>query len=299
MWLESLRNYPDPAKLRTIRPLSRSAARWICRRFSRGLVVDAVSRTTIPAEEIQTPAIVVRGRAFGESDKIVTFLTRDLGKVTGIAKGAKRSKRRFVNVLEPFTAVDVTLRVRQHSDLAFINACVLAEVYYSFTRDLEKFGYASYVMELTDRLIRGQEAGAETYDLVRDVLRFLDRCRPEPGILRAFELHLLRQTGYEPVLHECQGCGAAYRAAGRLFVQPLHGGVRCCGLRRREPSARGLGRHHRPPHRPSRRAYSTRPIPSRSPSLPRGADEARTLVRSFFASSLTKPLASERLLDEL
>ena len=42
---------------------------------------------------------------YGESDKIVTFLTRDLGKVTGIAKGAKHSKRRFVNVLEPFTHV--------------------------------------------------------------------------------------------------------------------------------------------------------------------------------------------------
>ena len=51
--------------------------------------------------EERTPALVLRGRTHGESDKIVTFLTRDWGKVTGIAKGAKRSQRRFVNVLEP------------------------------------------------------------------------------------------------------------------------------------------------------------------------------------------------------
>lgn len=257
-----------------------------------------MSRTTIPAEEITTPAIVVRGRAFGESDKIVTFLTRDLGKITGIAKGAKRSKRRFVNVLEPFTAVDVTLRLRPHSDLAFISACELAEVYYSFARDLEKFGYASYVLELTDRLIRGQEAGAETYELIRAVLRLLDRCHPEPGILRAFELHLLRLTGYEPVLHECQGCGAASGAAGRLYVQPLHGGVRCA-------ACVGESRAHAASEDTIARLIgfqaSTFDEADSAPfALPAGtADEARTLVRSFFASSLTKPLTSERLLEEL
>ena len=55
--------------------------------------------SALPPNETTTPAIVVRARVFGESDKIVTFLTRDLGKVAGIAKGAKNSKRRFVNVL--------------------------------------------------------------------------------------------------------------------------------------------------------------------------------------------------------
>jgi len=79
--------------------------------------------SALPPNETTTPAIVVRARVFGESDKIVTFLTRDLGKVAGIAKGAKNSKRRFVNVLEPFTHVNVRLRQRPSSDLAFINAC--------------------------------------------------------------------------------------------------------------------------------------------------------------------------------
>ena len=71
--------------------------------------------SAIAPQETTTPAVVVRARVFGESDKIVTFLTRDLGKVTGIAKGAKRSKRRFVNVLEPFTHVSLRLRQRPAS----------------------------------------------------------------------------------------------------------------------------------------------------------------------------------------
>ena len=95
--------------------------------------------SAIAPQETTTPAVVVRARVFGESDKIVTFLTRDLGKVTGIAKGAKRSKRRFVNVLEPFTHVSLRLRQRPASDLAFISACELHDAPRSFTLDLQKF----------------------------------------------------------------------------------------------------------------------------------------------------------------
>ena len=64
----------------------------------------------VKMREERTPAIVLRSRAHGESDKIVTFLTRDWGKVTGIAKGAKRSRHRFVNVLEAFTQVQLRFR---------------------------------------------------------------------------------------------------------------------------------------------------------------------------------------------
>ena len=52
-----------------------------------------------------THAIVLRARPYGESDKIVSFLTEDFGKLSGIAKGALRSRRRFVNSLEPFSLV--------------------------------------------------------------------------------------------------------------------------------------------------------------------------------------------------
>jgi len=67
-----------------------------------------------------TSAIVLRSRPFGESDKIVSFLTEKYGKITGIAKGAKRSRKRFVNSLEPFSLVNLRFQERSHSSLAFI-----------------------------------------------------------------------------------------------------------------------------------------------------------------------------------
>jgi DNA repair protein RecO (recombination protein O) len=63
-----------------------------------------------------TPAIVLRTRPFGESDKIVSFLTERFGKVTGIAKGALRSRKRFVNSLEPLAIINLRFQDRPHSN---------------------------------------------------------------------------------------------------------------------------------------------------------------------------------------
>jgi DNA repair protein RecO (recombination protein O) len=257
-----------------------------------------VPRSAIPPLETITPAIVIRARAFGDSDKIVTFLTRDLGKVAGIAKGAKNSKRRFVNVLEPFTHVRLRLRQRSSSDLGFIDACELLDAPLSFARDLTKFGYASYILELTDRMVREREAGGELYELVRDALAYLERATPTTGILRTFELGLLRLTGYEPALDRCRRCSAALAGLTSMYVHPGRGGVLCA-------RCRGEGRAY----------VASRPTLERLMELQRarfdGADvssfdltpgmaaEARALVRSFFAANLTAPLASERFLEDV
>lgn len=254
--------------------------------------------SVIPHEEVVTPAVVVRTRAFGESDKIVTFLTRDLGKVAGIAKGAQRSKRRFVNVLEPFTHVDVTLRLRRGSDLAFVNACVLRDAPISLARDLVKFASASYVLELTDRMVRGHEAGPDTYELVRDAIALLEHGDPEPGVLRAFDLHLLRLTGYEPELDRCRRCGTGVAAGTTMYVHPARGGVLCA-------RCRGEGRAYQASAAVLERliAFQRTDFTDRAGEhfrlAPGMAAEARALVRCFFAANLTAPLASEKLLESL
>ena len=53
----------------------------------------------VVAESRTSRAVVLRWRSYGESDKIATLLTEDAGKLTGIAKGAKNSRRRFANSL--------------------------------------------------------------------------------------------------------------------------------------------------------------------------------------------------------
>lgn len=254
--------------------------------------------SALPPNEATTPAIVVRARIFGESDKIVTFLTRDLGKLSGIAKGAKHSKRRFVNVFEPFTHVRLRVRQRPTSDLAFISACELLDAPRSFTRDLTTFAFASYILELTDLMVRGRESGPETYELVRDALALLERSEAEVGLLRGFELHLLRLTGYEPALDRCRRCGAGLTMDQRTYAQPARGGLLCA-------RCRGDGRSYVISHATLERlttlqgtSFDVADVSAfiLSPAI---AAEARALLRSFFAATVTFPLASERLIDQL
>src|SRR5260221_576640 len=163
--------------------------------------------------EDRTSAIVLRGRLHGESDKIVTFLTKDWGKVTGIAKGAKRSQRRFVNVLEPFTHVQLRFRPSRphHADeLAFIFGCDLLQSFRGPSRDLQRFAIASYCSELIDVMVTGREAGEEIYALLRDSLQGLETTEPISSVfLCTFELLLLAHTGYAPHLSDCQQGGRA------------------------------------------------------------------------------------------
>ncbi len=161
----------------------------------------------MPAEQV-TPAFVLHARPYGESDRIVTFITEHHGKLTGIAKGAKNSRRRFAGTLEPFVHVRVAFRQRATADLAFLLRAELLGVLRGFTRDLDRFAAGSYVLELTDRMVLGREPGAEVYALVREGLGLLDAGAPPDPVLRAFELHLLRAAGYAPVLDRCRGCGA-------------------------------------------------------------------------------------------
>ena len=142
--------------------------------------------------EERTSAIVLRTRAYAESDKIVTFLSRDWGKLTGIAKGAKRSRRRFVNVLEPFTHVQLRFRPSRSGDLMFILGCELIQAFRRPSADLERFALASYVVELADVMVAGREAGQEMYDLVLAGLSTLeDEAELSPVFSSLFALHIL------------------------------------------------------------------------------------------------------------
>ena len=186
-----------------------------------------------------SPAIVLRSWAYGESDKIVSFLTRDFGKIRGIAKGAKRSRKRFLNVLEPFTLVQLRFHERPNSPLAFIHACDWVYVFRAITRTLVKIVHASYLVEITDELTRDGDDSRSLFDHLRDGLRFLEENEASSEFLTAFELTLLRLAGFQPILEHCQRCGdrppGNGQGNGRWGFSPRDGGVlcrSCCGLRR-------------------------------------------------------------------
>ena len=179
--------------------------------------------------EERTLAIVLRSRPHGESDKIVTFLTKDWGKVTGIAKGAKRSQRRFVNVLEPFTHVQLRFRPSRTDELAFIFGCDLVQNFRSPSKELQRFALANYLCELIDAMVTGREADQDTYTLLLESLNLLEEnSRLSPVFLPIFELLLLTRAGYAPHLTDCQQCGRDTSEGHPSWAfSPSNGGLLC------------------------------------------------------------------------
>src|SRR6185295_11062019 len=89
--------------------------------------------------EIASPAYVLRTRPYGELDLIVTLLTDRHGKITGIAKAAKHSRRRFGGTLQPFIHVRAVFRQRPHADLVFLLRCEHLEALRTFSEDVDRF----------------------------------------------------------------------------------------------------------------------------------------------------------------
>ena len=166
-------------------------------------------------------AIILRARPYRESDKIVSFLTRDFGKLTGIAMGAKNSRRRFANCLDPLTRVRVYFRTRPGAGLVFLESCDLLHACEAFAEP-GKFAYASYLLELTDQLTGEGQAVPELYDLLDAGLAELERAPATAALLRTFELHLLHFTGYEPHFETCDTCRRPLRDQARAFREAAH-----------------------------------------------------------------------------
>ncbi|HLH76440.1 MAG TPA: DNA repair protein RecO [Candidatus Binataceae bacterium] len=186
----------------------------------------------MPAEEV-SPAIVLRTRDYAESDRIVTLLTRDSGKLAGIAKGAKQSRRRFERKLEVFSHVMVYYRRRPQGELVFITRAEAAALpAFDLTDDLGKIGLGSYLVELTDALSREQGDSAGAYEVLAAAMLALTRLGPSPALRQAFELQLLRWAGYQLEFTRCRLCAAKPGPQVKSFgFMVSHGGIVCQACR--------------------------------------------------------------------
>ncbi|MFQ5681771.1 MAG: DNA repair protein RecO [Candidatus Binatia bacterium] len=176
-----------------------------------------------------TPAIVLRSRPFGESDKIVSFFTQDYGKVTGIAKGAKRSRKRFVNSLEPFSLVNLYFYNSLHGSLAFVHACNLVQAFNDLSTSLEKVAHASYIVEITEALSSEREENRLIFEHLKQALSLVEAEGPSLPFLTYFELKLLKLAGYEPMLEHCRRCAKNWRVESQVewCFSPRDGGILC------------------------------------------------------------------------
>jgi len=154
----------------------------------------------------KTPAIILNHKDFGESDKIITLFTYSLGKITSIAKGAKRSRKRFANQLDLFSLVRPILWEKQHSSLTRIDQCDLLQPFASIRKVPERFAYAAYFCELVDAWVKDRDPHAELFHLLLWTLRMVDQGASLAPLSVIFHLRLLSIVGYAPNFIACVNC---------------------------------------------------------------------------------------------
>src|ERR1700691_4734552 len=173
----------------------------------------------------ESEAIVLRTYPLREADLLVTLFTRAEGKIHGVARSAKKSKRRFGGALEPMTYVRAFYDVRERQELARLDACEVIE-----SPMASEVGYAravalAHVAELLDELLPDREANDAIFRLTLSVLHALTGS----GIwlpVTFFVLWRTRLVGFLPELTECIVCGRSLNSS-RAYFHALADGLMC------------------------------------------------------------------------
>ena len=177
----------------------------------------------------QSEAIVLRTYPMREADLLVTLFTRLEGKVKGVARSAKKSRRRFGGALEPLTYVRVYYEDRERQELTRLDSCDVLQSPLSSEVDYGRALGLGHVAELIDDLLPDREPNDAVFRLALAVLGSL---APDAiwMPLTYFDLWMVRLAGILPDLTHCMVCGEPLE--DRAYYHPLVDGLMCADDKR-------------------------------------------------------------------
>jgi DNA repair protein RecO (recombination protein O) len=177
-----------------------------------------------------TPALILRRRDYGDFDLILSLLTPEKGKLSAIAKSAKKSTKRFGGVLELFSVLQVVCSSGRRAGLPLLQEAVLKHPFTVIRADILRTAYASYWIELIDAWLEEGQPQRELFALLLHVLGQLDQGRLAPELLSIlFQIRFLLLSGHRPNLRECCIChrGLADFETDQVFFELTRGSVAC------------------------------------------------------------------------
>ncbi len=174
----------------------------------------------------KTRAIILKSQRWGEADRIVTFYTEQMGKVRGIARGARRMKSRFGSALEPFRLVDLSFFEKSAETLARISQADISESFGKLREDLTVMTAAARMVNFIQAVTPDRDPNYAVFQALSDGLSTLESGN-DPGLCAIlFQIHILGYTGFRPQLDHCAECGRKVVATMVKF-SPQAGGVLC------------------------------------------------------------------------
>ncbi|OQY48228.1 MAG: DNA repair protein RecO [Anaerolineaceae bacterium 4572_78] len=179
-----------------------------------------------------TQVIILRRTNYGEADRFLTVFSVDKGKLRLLAKGVRKITSRRAGHVELFT--HATIQVAKGRNIDILTQADTIEAYAALRNDLLKIGRAYYLTELVDKFTQEGDVNEPLFHhLAKTLIRLAESDKKtEMMIIRYFEVHLLRVTGFQPQLFQCVQCDTTIKPEKNYFSM-VDGGVLCpkCGER--------------------------------------------------------------------
>lgn len=181
--------------------------------------------------------IVLRSTDYGEGDKIISLFTPELGKVSLMARGAKKVKSRHAAVTQLFTYGDFVF-FKAGSQMGSLSNGEIIEAHHALREDLHKSAYAAYLAEMTDRMLGDEEGSAFLFEQLKAGLAAIEADKDMQIVVHLYEMKMFELAGYLPVTNCCVSCGAESEL---YFFSPMLGGCLCSRCRFKDTTAIAIG----------------------------------------------------------
>jgi DNA repair protein RecO (recombination protein O) len=175
----------------------------------------------------KTDAIVIRSVDFSESSCVLTLFSRDYGKISALAKGARRPKGPFDSALDLLTVCRIVFLHKSSDALDLLTEAKMVRRFRSATKSLPHLYAAFYVAELLNALTEDADPHEELYLVALAAITALDGLAAIEATLVRFELATLRILGHLPSVDFCTSCGVEITTGNRVAFGQLSGGVLC------------------------------------------------------------------------
>lgn len=143
---------------------------------------------------------------YAEADCIFVIFTKELGKISAIAKGVRKIKSRMGGHLDFFAKIRFDLHKSTSSELFRINNAEMLELYKIFVQDLSFIHTGFNMMQLVNNFTQKEEQSPRIFDLISKSFLVLDKSKKNLEILLAFQIKFLSMSGFLPVFNKCLKC---------------------------------------------------------------------------------------------
>jgi DNA repair protein RecO (recombination protein O) len=157
---------------------------------------------------VTTDAIVLKSLNYSESSVILTFYSQEHGKLTGMVKGARRTKTAYGSALHPMSHVRIVLYEKSGRDIQTVTACDSVRQFKNLSEDLDKMVVGFAIVELVRNIAHEQEPNPRLFATLTGTLAALnDSAGNYVSMFHWFELRLASILGFTPEFQTCAGCG--------------------------------------------------------------------------------------------